>query len=132
MFVEQNGKILLGKRGVDPERGKWGLPGGYVDYAEDPAQAAVREFIEETGLTVEITALLDVIFPVGGVTIVIAYAGRITDGTLCAADDVEAVGWFGPDDLPEIAFQSTQRILDRWKDALTRGEDIIGYPRPNH
>ncbi len=112
-LVDQDGKILLVKRGVEPERGKWALPGGYVDRGEDPIQAAIRETAEETGLHVEITGLLEVTFPPRQV-IVISYAARVIDGTLGAADDVDDVRWFAPDDLPELAFESTQRLVNRW------------------
>jgi ADP-ribose pyrophosphatase YjhB (NUDIX family) len=132
VFMEQGGKILLGKRGVDPERGKWSLPGGFVDYGEDPAKAAAREVAEETGLTAQITHLIDVMFAASSSAIVICYAGRVLSGTLRAADDVEEVGWFAPNDLPEIAFESTARLINQWKDALTKGEKTIGYPFAGH
>jgi 8-oxo-dGTP diphosphatase len=124
-FLNQNREILLVKRGVDPERGKWALPGGFVDLGEDPQLAAVREAEEETGLTVEITGLLDVTFPPNGV-IVISYAGKVIGGTLCAADDVEACCWFKPDDLPDLAFDSTRRLIGLWIDNLNTQEKPVG------
>jgi 8-oxo-dGTP diphosphatase len=124
-FIERDGKVLLVKRGVDPERGKWSLPGGYVDFGEDPALAAIRETAEETGLMVEITRLVDVTFPPNKV-IVIAYTARVIDGTLGAADDVEDVAWFTPSDLPELAFESTQRLVSRWLSDLSGSERAHG------
>lgn len=118
VFIEHEGKVLLVRRAVNPERGKWALPAGYIDYGEHPAEAAAREVREETGLTVTITGLLDV---QGGSTefgasIVIIYAGRIIDGTPRPLDDVEALGWFGKDDpLPELAFDSTRTMLHAWR-----------------
>lgn len=75
VFIEQEGKVLLILRGVDPQRGKWALPAGYVDRGEDPAQAAIRETAEETGLRVEITRLIDLMFDNG--IIVIMYAAQV-------------------------------------------------------
>nr|NIP94429.1 NUDIX hydrolase [Akkermansiaceae bacterium] len=49
--VFREGALLLVKRRHPPEQGKWGLPGGYLDPGEDPALAAAREALEETGLT---------------------------------------------------------------------------------
>jgi ADP-ribose pyrophosphatase YjhB (NUDIX family) len=126
VFIQDGSRVLLIKRAVDPERGKWALPGGFVDFGEDPRLAAVREAAEETGLIVELGALLDVMF--GGVTIVIAYAARVIGGTLSAADDVEEARWFTPGDLPELAFESTERLISRWIGDLHTPEDSVGKP----
>lgn len=116
VFIEQAGKVLLVRRGIQPEMGKWALPAGYVDYGEDPRLTAVREVREETGLEIDLTRLLEVMFtpPV----IVIIYAGVVISGRLQAADDAEAVDWFAPTHLPELGFSSTVMILQRWQ----RGE----------
>ncbi len=115
-LVTHEERVLLVKRGSDPEAGKWALPAGFVDYGEDPAQAAIRETREETGLNIAITHLLDVMFytdthPV----IVIIYWATLTGGTLAAADDAEAAEWFTAANLPEIAFESTRRALAAWQ-----------------
>jgi 8-oxo-dGTP diphosphatase len=114
IFIESEGQLLLIKRGIQPEQGKWALPGGYVDYDEDPVQAAIRETAEETGLVVEITRLIDVMKPPDVVTIVIAYAAKVVGGVLCAGDDAEIAAWFTGQNLPELAFQSTQRLVAAW------------------
>lgn len=113
VFIEQDDRILLVKRAVDPERGKWALPAGFIDYGEDPQKGAIREAAEETGLTVTITRLLDVMFD--GVTILIIYAAQVLGGDLQAADDVAEVRWFTRDEQPELAFRSTQALVDRWR-----------------
>jgi ADP-ribose pyrophosphatase YjhB (NUDIX family) len=113
VLIQSAGRILLVLRGVDPERGKWALPAGYVDAGEDPALAAAREVHEETGLEVRIARLVDVMFDRGKILIV--YGADMTGGTLCAQDDVDDVRWFGPDDIPhDLAFRSTREIVDRW------------------
>jgi ADP-ribose pyrophosphatase YjhB (NUDIX family) len=124
-LIERDRQVLLVKRGVDPERGKWALPGGFVDLGEDPMLAAARETTEETGLAVEITRLLDVTFPPNGV-IVISYAAAVIGGTLCAADDVEDVRWYNPADLPELAFESTRRLVSLWIDNPNGQERSVG------
>ena len=54
VLVEQEGRILLVQRGNDPERGVWSFPAGFVNAYEDPARAAERECLEETGLVVRV------------------------------------------------------------------------------
>jgi ADP-ribose pyrophosphatase YjhB (NUDIX family) len=112
VFIEQDDKVLLILRGIDPQRGKWDCPAGYVDRGEDPAQAAVRETAEETGLRVEIARLIDVLFDNG--IIVILYAAQVVGGALRAQDDAADARWFGPLDLPELAFRSTQVLITTW------------------
>ena len=117
-LVEHEGRALLVRRAFNPQRGKWSLPGGYVDYGENPAEAAAREVREETGLDVAITELLDVRggpSPEGGATVIIQYAARVKNGTAHAADDASDIMWLAPDDpLPELAFESTRAVLQAW------------------
>lgn len=111
-LIAQSDQILLVKRAIDPERGKWALPAGYVDRGEDPQLALIREVREETGLEVVILRLVDVMFD--GSVILIVYAAHIIGGTLCADDDAEACQWFSPQNLPELGFRSTQIIVEQW------------------
>ena len=116
VFVEDGGRILLVKRGVDPEQGKWALPAGFIDAGEDPRHAAVREVAEETGLEVRVTRLVDVFHSTRrpGASIIIVYAAEVLGGTLCPHDDALAAAWFDPDALPELAFESTRAIVHAW------------------
>lgn len=118
VFIEREGRVLLIKRGVEPERGKWALPAGFIDRGEDPRHTAAREVHEETGLAVELTRLVDVYYEDvdEGANIIIIYAAAVIGGTPRPQDDAVAVGWFGPDDLPldELAFASTRRLIDGW------------------
>ena len=119
-MITDRDHVLLVQRGIDPGAGKWALPAGFVDWDEAPAEAAIRETLEETGLQVQIERLLDV-FPRrdhGLADIVIAYAVTITGGELCAGDDAAAAGWFTRDDLPELVFYPSITLVDRW----SRGE----------
>jgi 8-oxo-dGTP diphosphatase len=116
-LILQDEKVLLVKRAGDPKKGFWALPAGFIEWNEDPQEAARRECLEETGLSVQIDRLIDVFHTPddGGVAdIVIAYAASILAGTLRAADDAEAVGWFSRSNLPELAFLPSQRLLARW------------------
>ena len=114
MFLAEGDRILLVKRGVAPERGRWALAAGFVDLGESPEAAARREMREETGLEVEIDRLLDLSYEEGQRVILILYRVRLLGGTLAANDDAEAAQWFTRDDLPELAFESTRRMVEAW------------------
>jgi ADP-ribose pyrophosphatase YjhB (NUDIX family) len=117
-LVERDRKVLLVRRVNVPERGKWTLPAGFVDFDEDPRLAAARECKEETGLDVRVTDLVDVIYGQEhprGASIVIVYRAEIAEGDLGAHDDADAVGFFGPDELPALAFLATRVVLERWR-----------------
>lgn len=121
VLIERDGRVLLTRRANDPQKGLWVPPGGFVDYDEDPRHAAIRECEEETGLKVEITELVDVIssvghaeFRAGGASIVIFYRARVVGGELAASDDADQVGYFGPGELPELAFEPTKIVLESW------------------
>jgi ADP-ribose pyrophosphatase YjhB (NUDIX family) len=118
VVIETGGQLLLIRRANDPERGKWTLPAGFVDAGEDPAAAAVREVLEETGLSVEITSLFDVLGrgqANEGADILIVYTARLTGGTLAPGDDASEAAYFAPGAWPELAFASTVRIIEKWE-----------------
>ncbi len=114
VVVEQDGKALLVRRATDPRRGLWTLPAGFVDAGEDPRLAAERELLEETGLQVRVTTLIDVLYGQehpSGAHIVIFYRAEILSGSLHAADDVDRAVFFSRDNLPPMAFTTTEKIL---------------------
>ncbi len=120
VMVVKDGRVLLVRRVNVPEQGKWALPAGFVDAGEDPRQAAARECLEETGLRIRVTDLIDVVFGkehAHGASIVIVYRGEVEGGELNAKDDADAAGFFGPDELPPLAFHATRKVIDAWKAA---------------
>ena len=118
VFIERDDAVLLVKRGMAPALGKWALPAGFVDYDEAPEAAAIRETLEETGLSARIVELLAV-FPKrddGLADIVIAYRARAVGGVAEAGDDAADLGWFKRDALPPLAFYPTRTLLGLWRD----------------
>jgi 8-oxo-dGTP diphosphatase len=115
VLVEDEGRVLLGKRGASPGKGRWSLPSGYIDYEEDFLATAIREAKEETGLDIEICSVINVVssfvsprFHFLGLYVV----ARMVGGELGAGDDLEAVKWFpvnGP--LPEMGFEEDVSII---------------------
>ncbi len=116
ILLEDRGRVLLVRRTNEPFRGAWSLPAGFVDAREDPARAAERECLEETGLTVRATAVLDIVagreHP-RGADFVIIYVGEIVAGELVAGDDADLVQWFDRANLPPLAFRATEAALRR-------------------
>lgn len=124
VLVVADGKVLLVRRTMMPERGKWSIPAGFLDRGEDPRQVAARETLEETNLRVRIEDLLDVYYnppsPQGGASIFILYRAELLGGKLKAGDDADAAGFFSLDDLPELAFASTQDAIRVAAAAITQ------------
>lgn len=118
VLVVKERKVLLIRRAVDPERGKWSIPAGYLDRGEDPKETAVREAKEETGLEVVVNGLVDVYYnppQQGGASVFILYRANLIGGEVQAGDDADEVGFFGSEELPELAFASTQAAIDNLK-----------------
>jgi 8-oxo-dGTP diphosphatase len=114
VLVEQDSRILLVRRVNEPYRGLWTLPAGFVDAGEDPARAAERECLEETGLSVRVVRVLDVIAGrehERGADFVIVYQAEVLSGDLSPADDADAADWFALTDLPPLAFLATQKAI---------------------
>jgi 8-oxo-dGTP diphosphatase len=114
VLIERDGRVLLVRRAHEPYRGFWTLPAGFVNGGEDPAEAAARECLEETGLSVNVTGLLNVIAGrehKRGADFIIVYLAEVISGELMPSDDADAVEWFARNELPPLAFKATQKIL---------------------
>ena len=113
--VERDGKIVLVRRGIEPQSGKWVVPGGYVDRGEKVEYAAVRETEEECGIKTRIKNLLGIYSYPGRPVVVVVYVAEYLSGNLGAGDETQEVKLFRPEEIPwnELAFPST---LDALKD----------------
>ena len=119
VLLEREGRVLLVRRVNEPFRGLWTLPAGFINGGEDPAEAAARECLEETGLNVRVTRVLEIIsgreHP-RGADFIIVYQAEVLDGELKPDDDADAVEWFERDRLPPLAFRATQKVLQSFYD----------------
>jgi ADP-ribose pyrophosphatase YjhB (NUDIX family) len=120
VVIARNGQILLNRRAIDPGKGRWSFPSGYVDLGESTSTAAVREVKEETGYDVELRGLVGVYSTAARPVVFVVYAGDVVGGTLIPCDEVEEVGLFKTCDLPTLAFEHDQQIVDDWKLWLER------------
>src|SRR5215510_13583804 len=88
--------IVLLKRAIEPSKGLWVFPGGFVDRGEAVSDAAIRETLEEVGLRVSLTGILDAYSTPGSAVVVVVYAAEVVGGTLEARDESLEVRAFAP------------------------------------
>ena len=110
-----NGKVVLVKRKKPPFKGRYALPGGFVEIGETTEEAVVREALEETGLSIQIIKLLGVYSDPSrdprGHTVSVCYLAK-AEGMPVAGSDAEDVGLFDHMNLPELAFDHYKIIND--------------------
>ena len=115
VYFNENREVLLVKRKVNPNKGDWCLPGGYVEMEETPEACCLRELKEETNLEGDIKKLVGVYLsesPVYKSVLVIGYWLSEVKGELMAGYDAEAVQFYPLDQLPIIAFRSHRSLID--------------------
>jgi len=122
-LVERDGHLLLVRRAIEPYRGYWDIPGGFLEADEHPETGAAREVREETGLQVELTDLFGIYMGCysyddrGAACLNIYYSARVIGGAERPSDDAAELAWFSPDELPgTIAFDHANQVLADWAD----------------
>ena len=120
------GRVLLGRRAIEPDLGLWDTPGGYLEEHEHPLDGLRRELLEETGLTVEPVRFLGIWMdmygdaPDANATLNLFWTARIVAGEPVAADDVAELRWFDRNELPpteELAFALLPSVFETWRAA---------------
>jgi ADP-ribose pyrophosphatase YjhB (NUDIX family) len=122
ILLDDEGRVLLARRAVDPGAGLWDLLGGFINEGEEPLAALRREVEEETSLAIDVGEF------VGGIpdrygddgifTLNLYWTARVAGGQLELDDEIAEVAWFDPDGLPpdeKFAFRNTVQVLERWK-----------------
>jgi 8-oxo-dGTP diphosphatase len=117
VVIDNKDRVLLVQRNVEPEIGAWCLPGGFIELAEPPELAALRELKEETGLEGQIERLLGVIAQESkqyDTVMIVGYLIRRFSGIPIAGDDASAIAFYTPDARPEIPFASHREFVRRY------------------
>ncbi len=121
VVIVHQGKIALIKRGNEPARGKWTIPGGLVELGEPTENAVIREAKEETCLDVENPQLLDVVEQVehdaeGKVKyhyVIVDYIVHVKGGEIAAASDAAELRWVPFDEVEGYDLTASFRLFFR-------------------
>ncbi len=120
---ERDGSVLLMRRALEPRRGYWTPPGGFVELGESTEEAALRESEEEVGLPLELAGLLGVYSrPAAGIVVVVYRALALREEPNLGSEALEA-RWFTPEAIPwdDLAFETTVRALRDWVELVRTG-----------
>ena len=123
LVVDDAGRLLLARRAIEPDAGRWDALGGFLDEGEEPLQGLRRELAEETGVEIEVGDFVGVFADRYGegeeasAVLNLVWEARIASGEPVPADDVAEIGWFARDELPpdgELAFRWLAPCLRTW------------------
>ena len=116
IVLDEARRVLLVQRAIEPHKGDWALPAGYQEIDETPAQAAVREVREESGIESEVIELFDLVFVADRrrTSNLAVFLCRPIGGRLDPGDDALDARWFALDALPQnLGFGNGPRLLER-------------------
>lgn len=120
-IITKGDKVLLTKRAVEPKKGYWDAPGGFLEQEEHPEAGLRREMKEELGVSVKIIKMLGIYMgeylekhPES--TLNIYYLAKITKGKIRPADDITEAQWFAKNEIPKkLAFKNNREAIRDWK-----------------
>lgn len=114
-LTNENDELLMVQRSVEPRKGLWTLPGGFVESGETTEEAAIRELHEETGLIGSGVTLMGASSLSGKTTggvVVLGYTVDAWEGEMEAKTDAMDLGFFSHENRPEVAFEVHMNLLE--------------------
>jgi len=120
--IKEN-QIVLIKRGIEPSKGSWTPPSGFMEFGEKPEETALRELYEETSLKGEVKELLGVYtqdVEIYGSLVIIIFLVRITKGDIKAGDDAMDAKFFKPEEIPEMNHDFYNTAIKKAKNLIKK------------
>jgi ADP-ribose pyrophosphatase YjhB (NUDIX family) len=126
---ELDGHILLCRRAIEPRRGYWTVPAGFMENGETLQEAAARETREEALATVEIGSPLSVVHVLHAEQVHVFFRARLPAAEFGAGAESLEVALFAPDAIPwaDIAFPSTDYTLHRYLEDRVSGSQALHF-----
>jgi ADP-ribose pyrophosphatase YjhB (NUDIX family) len=120
---EYEDKLILCRRAIEPRRGYWTVPAGFMENGETLQQAAARESLEEALIDVEVGSLLTVVHVLYAHQVHVFFRGRMRSASYGSGIESLEVELVRPEDIPwtEIAFPSTEYTLRRYLEDRAAG-----------
>ncbi len=114
--VTDAGEVILLRRGIEPGRGWWAQPGGFLEVDETVTEAAIRETLEETGLVVEPGEIIGLYSRLEAAVVVLALESRVVGGEARLNPEALEIRAFHPGEIPweRIAFTTSHWALHDW------------------
>lgn len=133
-FIEQDGRYLVLERGQEPYRGRWELPGGFVEAGESPDEAVKREVFEETGLRVEAPSIIGAYTSRygddGKWTVDVAFHCQAPPGELRLSAESSNAAWVSIKQMPPLAFAGERSALEEFtQKRTTLSQDMLSHAR---
>ena len=121
--VNKAGEAVLLRRGIEPGRGSWAQPGGFMEVDETVTEAAVREVLEETGLLVEPGEIIGLYSRLEAAVVTLVFEARIVGGEARVTPEALEVRAFAPGAIPwsEVAFKTSWYALRDWVERRAPG-----------
>ena len=114
--ITADGRIVLLRRGIEPGRGAWAQPGGFLEVDETVDEAAIRETLEETGLVIQPGEIVGLYTRLEAAVVVLVFEALVVGGSAAPTPEALEIETFAPEAIPwsGLAFKTTYWALVDW------------------